>query len=203
MTALSEKTHIPMRHLRALEQCEYHKLPEGVYRKAILKKILAALHVDPRDLIDDMPEQSPTRTPVPQWKERVSKKINMALLARVSVFAIIIAVIGTYLGTHIYGLMRAPELTIMSPQEGQVVSAPQIVIRGRTSVGATIHINGIEVMPNNTGMFEQALPLRVGNNDVAVVAKKKFGPKNEIDRSITFEPIDVPASDKVSLIKSP
>ncbi len=182
---LSEKTHIPLHHLRALEKCEYHKLPEGVYRKALVKKIVKALDSKPESFVSDLV----THECETSWKECVTqKKFNLSTLARGAVIFLIVALVGSYLGMHLYGLLRSPILEIQVPAEGQVVHNPIIEIKGKTDSGTNIHINGIEVLSSNSGIFEQDVALHEGNNEILIVAKKKLGATTEIVRSIIFDP---------------
>ncbi len=189
---LSEQTHVPVHHLKALEKCEYDKLPQGVYKKAILKKVFAALKVDPAEFIDtsSVVNHAHTKKSKPQWKERISKKITLVSIARIGAAVLVVGALMTYLGSNVYTLVSPPGLEIASPQEGQTVSAPQIVIKGQTDIASTVHINGIAVLPNNAGFFEQAVPLHEGHNTVTVHAEKRFGAKTELTRSVIFEPLD-------------
>lgn len=188
---LAEQTHVPVHHLRALERCQYDKLPEGVYRKAIIKKVFLALNGNPSELIDTTVSTPHTHShkPKPQWKERVKKRISLASVARLGTTVAIMGALMVYLGTHVYTLVSPPALEVASPQEGQTVSAPQISIKGQTDITSSVHINGIAVLPNNTGRFEQTVPLHIGHNTITIHAEKKFGATTEVVRSVIFEPL--------------
>jgi len=195
---LSDKTHVPIHHLEALERCEYHKLPEGIYRKAMLRKVLEALNEHPEIFIDELITHEKTSAHKPKWQERTQQRtFNMTLFLRTTVSVLVIGIIGGYLGMHVHGILRAPELAVFNPYEGQIVATPQTTIQGKTDADTTIHINGIEVLANSTGQFEQIIPLHIGQNTVRIESKKKFGATSSIDRLVTFEPIE--DNEKVSL----
>lgn len=184
---LAQRTRIPLHHLQALESCEYHKLPEGIYRKAMIQKVLKALDTNPLEFTSAFEESTPTPDK-PQWKERLTTKYSFSFFARTAIVLLVMGAIGSYLGVHLYGLLRSPELVINSPTEGQVVSTPQVTIKGKTDLNASIQINGIEVLATNTGEFVQIVPLHEGTNEVAIRAQKKFGGSSEKMVSVFFKP---------------
>lgn len=201
---LAARTRIPQHHLVALEACEYHRLPEGIYRKAMVQKILKALSLEPTALAEELEqhEQSiQSDVSGPKWAQRVSwRESYSGALARMAVVAVIVLLVGGYLGMHVYGLLRSPGLEIFSPQEGLVVRSPEVTIQGKTDLEANITINGIDVMATNTGEFIQTVPLREGTNMVSIVAQKKFGGSTQAVRSIFFQPGPTAAVHDVALL---
>lgn len=191
---LATRTRIPLHHLQALESCEYHRLPEGIYRKAMVQKVLRALDTNPDAFAEELEVHTPPSN-TPQWKERLAQRYSLSYFARATVVILIMGAVGSYIGMHLYGLMRSPDLVINSPQEGQVVSSPEVTIKGKTDVDASVHINGIEVLATNTGEFIQVIPLHEGSNEVSIRAQKKFGGSREKMVSVFFKP-DTPVTEQ-------
>lgn len=171
---LARATHVPLHHLRALEACEYDRLPEGMYRRAIVQKVLAVLHADPSEYDTDIDLIIDT-TPGSQWKERATgHKAPGFSLRFASLITCSVLIVG-YLGFQLYALVRPPSLTILSPESGSTVEESRVTISGLTDKMATIEINGITVLAGSRGDFRQEVPLRTGMNTLVIQAKKKFG----------------------------
>lgn len=182
---LARATHVPIHHLRALESCEYDRLPEGMYRRAIVQKVLTVLGADlneyetDTDLIID--------SSCAQWKELETKHKPSGFSPRVAVLATCCIAIVGYLGFQVYALVRPPMLTILSPESGSTVSESRVTISGLTDTMATLQINGITVLAGSQGDFRQEIPLRTGMNTLVIQAKKKFG-GSTIERMTVFLP---------------
>lgn len=188
---LARATHVPLHHLRALEACEYDRLPEGMYRRAIVQKILTVLgaplsdyETDTALIIDATPGQ---------WKEcEVGHKAS-GFSPRFAALTIGCAAIVGYLGFQVYALVRPPMLTILSPESGSTVAESRVTISGLTDTTATLQINGITVLADSQGDFRQEVPLRTGMNTLIIQAKKKFG-GSTTERMTVFLPQNTPSS---------
>jgi cytoskeletal protein RodZ len=170
---LARATHVPHRHLRALEACEYDHLPEGMYRRAIVQKVLQALGADPEEYSADtsLIVQSTSK----QWKEKETGHTSSGFSSRSAVATACALIVVGYLGFQLYSLIRPPSLTITSPESGTTVTQPRVTITGTTDTVATLQINGITVLTGSRGDFRQEIPLRTGMNALVIQAKKKFG----------------------------
>jgi hypothetical protein len=65
-----------------------------------------------------------------------------------------------------------PTLTILTPENGTVTNQDSIVIGGLTEPGASLTINGLDVLVN-AGRFSAYIPLDEGKNQIVVVATDK------------------------------
>ena len=65
-----------------------------------------------------------------------------------------------------------PTLTILTPENGTVTNQDSIVVGGLTEPGASLTINGIDILVN-TGRFNAYIPLDEGENQIVVVAMDK------------------------------
>ncbi|MEE8410784.1 MAG: FecR domain-containing protein [Myxococcota bacterium] len=62
-----------------------------------------------------------------------------------------------------------------------------LVLKGRTEVGATVTINGVRAKVDRKGRFRTRVRLREGNNELAVVARGVSG----LTREMKLDPIEV------------
>ena len=67
-------------------------------------------------------------------------------------------------------LTELAALSIVSPQDGAVTVASSILVTGLTSVDSAVQVNGIDVTPNSSGLFEVTVELDPGSNLVEVTA---------------------------------
>ncbi|WP_193774391.1 S-layer homology domain-containing protein [Vallitalea guaymasensis] len=90
---------------------------------------------------------------------------------------------------------RGPELLIDSPQNNQIVAdnTTNVVVGGRTEVGAKITVNGVEIQVSEKGIFEGSIPLDTQNTKTFLVieATDDFGnvTKNKIEVIRNISPI--------------
>ena len=86
---------------------------------------------------------------------------------------------------HITYLNKAPDLTIKSPQDKQVITGDsnQIKIEGVTTPGAHITVNDYWAIVNEEGNFSYLLQLQKGENKIKVVATNEA--ENQTSKEIT------------------
>jgi hypothetical protein len=80
----------------------------------------------------------------------------------------------------------APELNVLSPKDGAVLSK-EVVINGKTNAEATVTVNNEEVSLNDKGEFTKKLELFPGKAEIIVVSKNRFEKETVVKRNIVVK----------------
>lgn len=189
----AKKINIAPEYLEALERGDYEKLPEGVYKKKILKKYSSYLGIDYEKIKESFSKEREVTSQnknknlsVGKINER--KFIIVPKIFKNSLIALLVIICFTYLGFCLNSIFSPPELTIINPAEAQIsTDKKQITIKGKTNSEAKIYINNKNILKDNSGSFEELVNLKEGLNTITITAEKKYGKESKLKRKIMVE----------------
>ncbi len=189
-----EKTKIQKQYLRALEACEFDKLPmSGVYQRHFIKRYLRALGRKPESFLPQfVQEEQPTQTPDcqhPHFFVRARNLHNLPLVVRSACLIALVAILIGYLGLQIKHIVEPPKLVLQSPLDGFITDDIAIMVQGETEKETTISINGKEISNNGTGQFQEQIDLQPGINTLIISAKKKYGKTTTMTRHVILRDV--------------
>jgi len=191
LSDLAKQTKISKEHLRALEECRFADIPYAdIYQKNFIKRYAEILNLPVEDILNQFLVEEVNSA---KKKEKVYKKIkktrfqNLPSLLRASVM--IIAVIGLigYLSWQIKSIVKPPELTLFSPQNGYITDDNELLIHGKTHQETQVSVNGKDITNDNDGQFKEIVNLSPGINTITVSAQKKHGKSTTIVRHVTLK----------------
>lgn len=90
-------------------------------------------------------------------------------------------------GFLVFRLMAPPTLVVDSPTNDQFVQASSIEVRGQTTTGSEIFINGSPVLVDLEGNFSETFLLREGVNEITITATNSLGRTAQTERIIVAE----------------
>ncbi len=184
----ARETHIHPKQLSSLEAGDYGNLPGGVYSEKILETYANFLNIDfgglkkifeKETILSRKPNQ---KTFVP----KISAKnfIVTPRLIEISLAAIAVLLLLTYLGFEINNIFSPPPLDISSPRDNLVTDKSTIEVIGQTEKEVKIKINDQEVQIDTEGNFRESVSLKTGLNVIKISAAKKRGRENIIYRQV-------------------
>lgn len=189
----SAKTGVSERHLEALLEGHYAKLPAAPYVRGYLINIAHALDLKEDELWELYKKEVEIKSSGP--KDRLPenryaiKTIKRSWIwggaAGLVLLIIIIANIGRVVGE--------PSFTLVNPAlETTTVHDPTIVLQGTVDPGDKLTIDGVETPVSEQGVFEYAYPLDPGTNQIAFTIKKFLGKEITVRRQVIYEPVEQP-----------
>lgn len=113
-------------------------------------------------------------------------------LSKIGALVICVALVG-YIGFNIQRLLVAPVLTLMAPEQGLTTSSATVQVRGKTTQGAEVRINGSLLPPSRNGEFRHQLTLAKGVQTITVEARKRYSRPATLERQVF-----ILGSDKIS-----
>jgi cytoskeletal protein RodZ len=186
IAAAAAKTKISTDYLAAIESGDISRLPEGVYRRKIIKEYADFLGVDCSPFFDKL-SSAPRSRMRRLFVERSEKYIRLIVLPKVAKNVLIIALVAAcfiYLENRFNGVVSPPALAVENPKESMVTDQKMIVVSGSTEPETEVLINGKEILSGMDGNFHEPVNLRSGMNTITIVAKKKFGKVSTIVKQI-------------------
>ncbi len=187
----ASETHIHPKQLTALEAGDYGNLPGGVYSEKILETYANFLNIDfsglkkifeKETILSRKPNQ---KTFVP----KISAKNFLVTprLIKISLAAIAVLLLLTYLGFEINNIFSPPPLDISSPSDNLITDKSTIEVIGQTEKEVKIKINDQEVQIDTEGNFRESVSLKTGLNVIKISAAKKRGRENIIYRQVILK----------------
>ncbi|MDZ7726442.1 MAG: hypothetical protein U5L75_02580 [Candidatus Campbellbacteria bacterium] len=102
-----------------------------------------------------------------------------AFNARNIMKAILLIAIASGVASYAYyqsqPLMAGPEIAFSDPENGDVIKESPIEITGTAERISFIKLNGRQIYINESGVFEEKLPLLPGHNIIELQAEDRFG----------------------------
>lgn len=171
---LSRRTKIQERFLVALETSAFEKLPESPFVKGFIRTSSAELGLNPdqmiavfrRDYEEDRRGQIALRSLEDKKRWRWSWTPGHTTIALAGV---VVAAFLVYLGIQLRFLSSAPRLTLVSPQNYDIVSE-LVLVEGKTDPTATVSVNDQEIRKNRNGVFSIEIELSPGTRTITVTA---------------------------------
>jgi hypothetical protein len=119
----------------------------------------------------------------------VSARQMMSLprVLRAIAFTLIAGGVFAYLGLSLATSFAAPQLVVLTPDDGDSVRGNSIGVTGTTEPEVSVTINGLAAPVDANGTWGDAVELREGKNEIVVTAKKKYGKATVEKRTVIAE----------------
>lgn len=193
LTALQQKTRIPLTTLEALESGEYQNLPPAALVHGALELLAEELELDAdtllalyrRDGAALKTTTQPTRR-ARNWRQRLKFHVlsprGFSWGAAGGVLSL--AILG--LTWQWWQLSQPPELTISSPVENAVLQNP-VTVTGKTQGENTVTINTEVVSLDQSGNFSTTLTLPAGQRTLVIEAIDQRGRAQQVIRFLEIQ----------------
>ena len=171
-----------------MEENRFHIFPAKVYARGFLEKTLilfARKNSKNTELFEPLLAEFDVEWEIFTKKEKKGKNNPLPTSYRepfvtprtiaISTFLVIFALFSIFLGRRIFNFVRAPGVYIELPQNESVVSAPTIIVRGKTEQESRLTMNGREITVDEQGNFNEDIELIAGLNILEFLAQNRFG----------------------------
>lgn len=190
---MEKHTHIQKRYLEALERGRYEELPQPLYTRNFIKAYARLLGADETYFLELYAEESgqmdlltPHRLP----RQRVHRSwlFSPAKFFRFIAISGFAAVMLSYFGWQVYGMLRAPSIVIDSPADGMQTKDALMDVTGHVeNDDVTLVINGHAVVVNEDKTFSTTVDLSRGLNVITVVGARRYSQKATEYRHVVFD----------------
>ena len=81
---------------------------------------------------------------------------------------------------------QPPTLDVIGPVNAATLDGPNVVVQGKTEVGATVTVNGRTIVPGQDGSFSESFTPPVGPVAITVVARDRAGNETTVKSDVTL-----------------
>jgi len=180
------------RLLKALEEGNFKLFPGEIYIKNFIKHYAEYLQMNGSELLEKYLESQKLfyKKSVQKLSEKKSlgqKFTNFLIFLRQGFVGLVVVCLIVYLGFEIIGIFKSPPLSLESPMEGLITADSKIEVKGKTLPETIVQINGVEVVSNDEGFFQEKIGLNSGSNKILVTAIKKHGQSTSLLRNVIYK----------------
>lgn len=191
LSELSEMTKIQKTYLKAFEANAFHKLPDPIYARNYLKTLAKTLGGEEAYYIDQFEQERGTcdvvhKHQTPRQRTRKASLFVTSRFAQICLFILLIGTFVTYIGVEVKTIITPPRLSISYPADGFLTTDATIVVKGKTDKGASITINGQDVLLAQDGTFEKEIALERGVNVLQIEGAKRYSHQSMQYRRVIF-----------------
>jgi len=185
----AQKLQINISYLKALEEGEFNKLPDGVYGKNLLREYARYLNIESDKLLPlftTKTEKKQTEKIDPFSRKIIKKRYFITIPKIIKNFIIIcIALVCLgYLGYYLNNIISSPNLIIINPATDLTTTEKLLTIEGKAEPEIEITINEEKILADKSGLFAKTINLKTGLNNITITSKKKYSKVNTITRKI-------------------
>ena len=186
--SVAKETKIKKEFISAIERENWESLPEFPTVLGFVKKISKFLKVDERQAVAILRRDYPPKVLPVNPKPDISKRFvwSPKLTFLVGSLVVVGAVL-TYLGFQYSKFVSPPKLTVLSPQDGAVVTVRELEVEGRTDPDASVKINNQPVLVEEDGDFKAKVEIFNKTEEIEIRAISRSGKETVIHRKIVVE----------------
>lgn len=180
LDCVAEKISVSRRHLKALEENDFSRLPPEIYVKGFIDQYCNLVELDKNEALHlyEKNKQVPKKDlPVHSliayaWLGRIFSYRNFAILAAILFLAASIF----YISKAIYPMYAKPAFSLHSPNSCPFQTYEEkFSLKGLIQPESKIWVNDEEVLVDKEGDFDCPLLLKKGDNSVRFKVVNKFG----------------------------
>jgi len=193
LSDLAKRTRIREDYLLSLENNDFDKLPAAIFVKGYIRSYGQVFGFDHRPLQAllrrDYKESARGKLVPREFIKPVLKRRFVWTQATMTaiVLSVIFLTFVSYVLFSWINLQKPPELTVLQPQDDQLVSS-QVIIEGKTLPDAMISVNSQPVALQIDGSFKTEILLpRDGINTITIEASDRRGKVRTIQRTVKVE----------------
>lgn len=177
---------IKLEHLEAIENSQWHNLPEPAFVKGFIRSYSQYLGLDSEHVLalyrrEFDEAKYPPKTSALERKKGLmltpNKLINLAFILAATIFII-------YLVVQYFSILQAPKLEVFTPQDDLTTNVPYVIVSGKVDKQANLVIEGEFIPTDKEGSFSYQLALVEGKNVIEIVASKRLAPKAKVTKIV-------------------
>ncbi|MBI4157352.1 helix-turn-helix domain-containing protein [Candidatus Woesebacteria bacterium] len=185
LARLESETKIKKEFLQAIEEGSWQKLPDFPVVTGFVKNIADFLGINQAHLSAMLRRDYPPKKLVINPKPDVSERFTWTpmLTFYVGAGAIVLFILG-YLIFQYSRFIRPPSLSVLVPEEGMVVTDPEMEIIGKTDPDTAVKVNNQPIFVQENGSFSAEIAIYEGTTEIVIIATSRTGKETVIRRTI-------------------
>jgi len=196
MEGVAREMKTSSRHVRALEQGDWHAFSAKVYAQGAVRQMTKALQIAEPDALvilcarewdiaygirGDTNHRTPRAVARPRRFMVTPRRMGAGAAVGMAVLLIV------FLGARLLAFTAAPGLTIQRPADQGLFDAPIVRVTGKTEKESSLTVNGRELTLDEQGNFDEEIELQSGANELHFISRNRFGKTQTAVRNIFVE----------------
>ncbi|MBI4836754.1 MAG: DUF4115 domain-containing protein [Candidatus Abawacabacteria bacterium] len=183
LAEIERDTGIRPEYINALEQRDFDRLPADIYLLPIVKSYARYLGANERSVVQQLKTEkeyfSKHHSLIASEEKQILSHAHPVTGKRMflGLAAATLGLVVFYITQQFFNVSSPPNLIIFEPANGVSINNPNILVKGRTSNGSKIELNGKTVSTDGEGNFNVPINLNNGENHIAIVATSNNGQK--------------------------
>ncbi len=187
---VAKATRIRTGFLKSIEEGNYKSLPSVTYVQGFVKNYIDFLGLSEKSLLALFRREFNEKEYAKIVPENISANREISLNAfriRQALILGSIVLIGLvlYIFFQYHAAFFSPSVNILSPKEQAVINSSVVLVSGKTDPNASVTINAIPVLVDQSGSFSKQIPLFSGSAVIVIKATNPFGKTTLIQRHVT------------------
>ncbi len=184
---IAKNTKIKVEFLRYIEEGRYDKLPSVSYAHGFVRNYVKFLELSEEEIMPlfrrEFDEEAVYRVLPKGFESKEEFPLSRFRLKQTAVLLVFIFLVfmGYILFQYRYAFLNPP-LEILSPQNGEIISASQITVSGKTDPNATVYVDKNLVSVEQNGSFKKTINVFPGETTITIKVINKFS--RETDKQI-------------------
>ncbi len=185
---LEKETKIKKEFIEAVEGGDWQVLPEYPVVQGFVKSIAGALKLNQRSIMAllrrDYPPKKVSIAPKPDVSDKFVWSPKLTFIAGIVLVAL--TLLG-YLGFQYADYTSPPELTVVKPEDEEIVTTRRLVVEGIADTDAVVKVNNQPVLVGEDGSFVAEIEIFEGTQEIVVKAISRSGKETQVQRKIIPE----------------
>lgn len=193
LAQVAEKIKVNQKYLKALEDGDYYKVPDGIYTLSFLKQYAQYLGLDHKKIISGF--QSEKLVFSSDQRENLFSRQVVASdqllivpnLLKNIMWAVLLVGCLVYLVWLLNNVYKPPVLRVLTPVDNLATEQVELLVTGYTEPEVELTINEKLVTVSQEGEFKLLVELQPGINTIVVVAKKGSKKPSQVTREVLLK----------------
>lgn len=191
---VSRASGLKTEFIHDLEAGAYERMAHDALTLASVKKYAYYVGIDPetssRQYLEERGELPPAES-LRRIHQQRTPIVTSSILWQLSVAAALLAIV-VYIIFQLVTAMGEPNLSVVFPEENQVIYGEAIEIAGVADPESVVRIDGNSVFTDTDGSFRYEIEVSEGRHTLTVQARDDLGNTTEMSRTfiVAEEPMD-------------
>jgi len=186
---VAKATKIRTSFLIAIEKGDYKKLPSSTYAHGFVRNYAKFLGLDEREVLALFKREYDEEKYLKVLPEGLVKEGNFPIKKikfnrTFTIFAAVFILLVLYITFQYRAAIFNPPLNVVKPIEGEVVSAQEVTVVGKTDPNSTVYVNEEVASLDKKGNFKKTISVFPGTETITIKAVNNFHKTTIVERQI-------------------
>lgn len=181
--------------IRALEAERWEDLPDPAYVERLLRSYVARFGVNESYYLhkyrEGLKRRDIEKNPADFLPRPIRLSVGSMLVAprllAAAGFFVFAGLLGGYVYLQASAMSTPPEVELLAPEDGLKLTGPVLRVAGKTAVGASVRVNGVEAPVDPEGNFRLDINVPRGTTMIIVTSQRRHSRESTVVRRVIYD----------------